>query len=85
MSYTFAIEEVELSYNIKWTMLKVVQYIVNNSDLKKKVFGNKKLDDEHFADAIRDSYTAVPVFAVEYDGVRQISNSAYENHIYRLI
>jgi len=65
---------IEITYNIKWTLLKHAQYIVSQKELfdENDFPGgfNGSFPDEHIFDAIVDFYPRLPVLAIEFRGNR---------------
>ena len=63
------VDEDDLSYNVKWTLLMHVRHIAK-SDTFKKLFG-KDLPDTSFIDSTPFEWGTDPMFGVEYMGVRE--------------
>lgn len=70
--HSYKVREVELSYNIKWTILSHVKYIVTTSKVLASLFDSEftKLREESFIDSLPESRTPYPQFAVDYLGER---------------
>jgi len=70
--YTYAAALIESSYNIKWTILSNVKYIVTSRQELNRMFTGEgmELQDESFIDFLPENRGAYPVFAVDYLGER---------------
>ena len=62
---------IEQSYNVKWTLLSHVKYIVTKKKELNDIFtGANELTDRSFVDFLPENRPAYPVFAVDYLGER---------------
>lgn len=68
--HDYKVRELELSYNIKWTILSHIKYMVTTSMILKQLFADEftKLREESFIDSLPENRTPYPLFAVDYLG-----------------
>lgn len=59
----------ERSYNIKWTILKHIQYMMNREKIFNDLFSSG-LGDDHFYDSLSIESKNIPAFGVDYFGKR---------------
>jgi hypothetical protein len=63
--------ELQVSYNIKWTILHHIKYIVNRVKLFDNLYPDG-LDGTHFYDALSQEYKNLPAFGIDYLGKRVV-------------
>lgn len=68
--HTYKVREAEFSYNVKWTILSHVKYMVTTSKILRQLFDDEftKLREESFIDSLPENTVNYPVFAVDYLG-----------------
>lgn len=80
-----------ISYNTKWTILKHVQFIVNDQELfNEEDFGDiaagGRLPDNRLYDAVQQEYSQLPAFGCDYLGMRESDSGIREfDDIYQLV
>lgn len=68
--HTYKVRELELSYNVKWTILSHVKYMVTTSKILRELFDDEfnKLREQSFIDSLPENRTSYPQFGVDYLG-----------------
>jgi len=67
--FSYPVDEKERAYNIKWTILKHIQHIINRSGIFDEELPDG-LEDDHFYDSLDIDSAERPAFGVDYLGKR---------------
>jgi hypothetical protein len=67
--FTYVPEDVEFAYNIKWTILSHIRYMLNYRQVFEDL-PNKILPESHLYDSLSDTYNNLPAFGIDYIGKR---------------
>ena len=82
--FDYSVDEKEHSYNIKWTILKHIQYMINKAKVFKEIFPGG-LSDDHFYDALSVESKNLPAFGVDYFGKRAVGGGAEDIYQIRYV
>lgn len=76
---------IEVTYNIKWTLIKHAQYIISQPELFDDnillKFGGHDFPNSHLFDTTSDDYPRLPALAIEFRGLRDADSEITQSDL----